>query len=219
MAEKVGASAGVKSIDLTADYAKSGFGNRIGFGRSPALIVVDMVQAYFEKGAPLYAEVEAELAVSHLLIASARQSQIPVVFTRVEYLPGGADGGYFYQKVAALSGLERGSPLGAFAAGISPEPDDIIVTKQYPSSFFGTSLAATLNAMGVDTCLICGLTTSGCVRATALDALQNGFRPVVIPDACGDRDPGVQKANIFDLGQKYADIVPSADVMTWMRSR
>jgi maleamate amidohydrolase len=92
-----------------------------------------------------------------------------------------------------------------------PAAGEIIVTKQYPSAFFGTQLATLLTARGIDTCIVTGLSTSGCVRASALDALQHGFVPVVVEDACGDRDRRVHEANIFDLGAKYADIVTSAE--------
>ncbi|MEY4159618.1 MAG: hypothetical protein RLZZ136_239, partial [Pseudomonadota bacterium] len=134
-----------------------------------------------------------------------------VVFTNVEYQNGGADGGYFYQKVPALSAFQKGSPLGAFPPSLQPSPTDIVVTKQYASAFFGTSLASTLHSAGVDTLLITGFSTSGCVRATALDALQYGFIPFVVRDACADRHPGPHEANLFDLQAKYAEVVSEAD--------
>ncbi|MBK5912381.1 isochorismatase [Rhodothalassium salexigens] len=206
--------------DLSADYAAAGFGNRLGFGRRPALILVDPVKAYVTPGAPLYAGVEAAVAACAELAEAARAAGVPVIFTRVRYMADGADGGRFYQKVAALACFAGDdAPLGAFAEPLAPRADEVVVTKQYASAFFGTSLAATLTAMAVDTCLIGGLTTSGCVRATALDALQHGFIPVVIPEACGDRDARVQAANLFDLGQKYADVVAMAEVLAHLRDR
>jgi len=197
--------------DLAADYAAAGFGNSLGAGARPALLVVDVVRAYLDPDSPLYAGVEDAVAAAARLVDAARAAGLPVIFTNVRYAPGGADGGLFYRKVAALRVFDAGSPLGAFPDSPAPRDDEIVVTKQYASAFFGTSLASTLRAMGVDCCYICGLTTSGCVRATALDALQSGFIPRVVPEACGDRDPRVQEANLFDLGQKYADIV-SIDV-------
>ena len=111
-------------------------------------------------------------------MSAARVAGVPVVFTRVEYQPDGSDGGLFFRKVPALASFVRGNPLGDFLDDPRPVDGDVVVTKQYASAFFGTSLASTLTAMGADTTVICGLSTSGCVRATALDALQHGFTPV-----------------------------------------
>ena len=137
----------------------------------------------------------------------SRGAGLPVIFTNVEYQPGGADGGVFYRKVPALKVFEAGSPLGAFPAVLAPQPGDVVITKRYASAFFATHLAATLTAMGVDTVLICGTSTSGCIRATALDACQHGFLPFVVADACGDRHPAPHQANLFDLQAKYAEVV------------
>ncbi|MEM8694672.1 MAG: isochorismatase family protein [Pseudomonadota bacterium] len=193
--------------ELDDDYEKAGFGGNLGFGKRPVLLVIDFVMAYLEADSPLYAGVEDELAVNERLVAAAREAEVPVIWTNVEYQPGGADGGQFYRKVPALKAFERGSPLGAFPPSLQPRDDELIVTKQYPSAFFGTTLAATLTSMNVDCCVVTGLSTSGCVRASTLDALQNGFIPLVVPDACGDRDQGVHDANIFDLKAKYADML------------
>lgn len=210
--------AGREPSDLGADYGKAGFGNRLGFGRKPALVIVDVVMAYLEPDSPLYAGVEDELAANERLLKAARTASIPVVFTNVEFTPGGADGGHFYRKVSALKVFDRGGPLGAFPPTLQPLEGEVIVTKQYASAFFGSSLASTLTAWGCDSAIITGYTTSGCVRATALDALQNGFVPIVVPEACGDRDTRVQEANLFDLGAKYADVVPEAEVIKYLKS-
>ena len=196
-----------------ADYAAAGFGGSLGFGRRPALLIVDFARAYLVPGSPLYLGGEAELAVSTVLRAAADAAGVPVVFTRVEYAPGGREGGLFYRKVTALRCFDRGNPLGDFDDRLRPRERDIAVTKHYPSAFFGTALAPMLHTLGIDTCVIAGLSTSGCVRATALDALCHGFIPVVVSDACGDRDAGVQAANLFDLQAKYADVVGSAAVV------
>lgn len=210
--------AGRDAGNLGDDYGKAGFGNRLGFGKSPALVIVDVVMAYLEPDSPLYAGVEDELAANERLLAAARNAHIPVVFTNVEYTPGGIDGGYFYRKIDALKVFDRGSPLGAFPPSLEPLDHETVITKQYASAFFGTSLAATLHAAGCDTVIVTGYSTSGCVRATALDALQSGFVPVVVPEACGDRDTRVQEANLFDLGAKYADIVPEREVLDYLKT-
>ena len=196
--------------DLANDYRGAGFGQGLGVGDKVGVLVVDVCRAYADPESPLFANCRPAFDACTELVASARSCGAPVVWTRVRYQPGGADGGLFYRKVAALACFDEGNPLGDWLDELVPADDEIVVTKQYASSFFGTSLASSLNTAGIDTLLICGVSTSGCVRATALDALQHGFRPLVVADACGDRDQRVHDANLFDLGAKYADIVDLA---------
>ncbi|MFD2137772.1 isochorismatase family protein [Novosphingobium resinovorum] len=150
------------------------------------------------------------------MTAAAREAGVPVIFTNVVYRAGGKDGGLFYQKVPALEAFLEGSPLGAFPDTLQPRADEVVVTKQYASAFFGTSLAATLTSMGVDSLFITGFSTSGCVRASALDALQNGFVPLVVADACGDRDERPHEANLFDLSKKYAEVLSEEQAIALM---
>jgi maleamate amidohydrolase len=199
---------------LRGSYEKAGFSAPLPFGKRPALLVVDVVQAYLEPSSPLFAQdfVDA-VAPNCSLIAAARAAGITVVFTCVVYSADGRDGGKFFQKVPALRSFIKGSPLGNFARGLNPQPEDVVIVKQYASAFFGTSLASTLNASGIDTVLVTGFSTSGCVRATALDALQYGFSPFVIREACADRDPRPHEANLFDLQMKYAEVVSAQWVL------
>jgi maleamate amidohydrolase len=199
--------------DLTADYAAAGFGGRLPFGNRPALLIVDVCNAYLDPASPLYAGVEGAFASNIRLVDAARMAGVPIVFTRVLYTADGVDGGLFYRKVPALQAYLPGNPLGNFPAGFGPRGDEVVVTKQYASAFFGTSLAATLNAMRIDCLLITGFSTSGCVRATALDALQNGFAPFVVRDACGDRAKKPHESNLFDLQAKYAEVVSEAEAL------
>lgn len=205
--------------DLSADYRTAGFRGRLGFGDRPAVLVVDIVRAYLEPDSPLYAGVEDAVASAARVVDTARDAGVPVIFTRVEFAPGGADGGVFYRKVPALRVLDAGSPLAEFPDEPRPRTGELVVTKQYASAFFGTSLASTLTAMGVDSVVIVGLSTSGCVRASAVDALQHGFVPIVVRDAVGDRDPRPHEANLFDLDAKYADVVGEAEVVTRFSAR
>lgn len=198
--------------DLAANYAGA-FDGRLPFGQRPALLLIDLVEAYLQPGSPLYAGIEPALESAMRMTAAARKAGIPIVFTNVEYQLGGADGGVFYRKVPALKAFERGSPLGAFPAVLAPLDDDIVITKRYASAFFATHLAATFTALGVDTVLICGTSTSGCVRASALDACQHGFLPFVVRDACGDRHQAPHEANLFDLQAKYAEVVSEAEAI------
>ena len=192
--------------DLAGNYAGA-FDGSLPFGKSPALVIVDMVRAYFDPQSPLFLGGEDVLASNKRLLAAARAASVPVVFTNVEYVPGGADGGVFYRKVPALSVFQQGSPLGHFLPDLAPQAGEVVITKRYASAFFATHLASTLTALGVDTVLITGVSTSGCVRATALDACQSGFLPFVVRQACGDRHPAPHEANLFDLQAKYAEVI------------
>lgn len=202
--------------DLDENYSAT-FDGRLGFGERPALILVDFVEAYFEASSPLYAGVEEALARALRLVDGARLAGVPVIYTNVVYQAGGADGGTFYRKLPALSVFEQGSPLGGWAKGIEPAADELVLSKQYPSAFFGTSLASTLTSMGVDTLLITGVTTSGCIRATCVDTVSHGFIPIVVADACGDRHASPHEANLFDMQAKYADVVDSEAVADYLR--
>ena len=195
-----------KNDDLTANYVGA-FDGRLSFGQRPALLIVDFVMAYLDPASPLYAGVEDALASNERLLAAARAAGIPVIFTNVVYQADGADGGLFYKKIPSLRVFLEGSPLGAFPPSLQPVDGERVISKQFASAFFGTSLAETLSEEGIDTLLITGLSTSGCVRATALDALQSGFAPFVVREACGDRHPAPHEANLFDLQAKYAEVV------------
>ena len=203
------------SQDLAQSY-KGAFDGTLGFGQSPALILVDFVEAYFDKDSPLYAGVEDALASALRLRDAAREADIPVFYTNVVYHEGGADGGVFFRKVPALEVFVAGNPLGAWPDGLEPAADEYVISKQYPSAFFGTSLAATLTAQGVDTLIITGLTTSGCIRATCIDAVSNGFIPIVVADACGDRHEAPHDANLFDMNAKYADVIDEAAAISFL---
>jgi len=208
------------SESLQANYARGGFGKSMPFGQRPALVVIDFVQAYLQPGSPLYAGVEQARADCATLLKSCRAAGIPIVHTNVSFQKGGRDGGVFFRKVPALACFEAGAypELARFADGLEPVPGETVITKQYASAFFGTSLASTLTALGVDTLLIAGVSTSGCVRATGVDACQHGFIPVVVREAVGDRASGPHEANLFDLQAKYAEVAELATVQRYLES-
>lgn len=210
--------AAVSDERLSADYAAAGFGRRLQPGRRPALLLIDLVQAYFTPGARLYLGDDSCLRSAARLLRVARRVGVPVVHTRVQYAPGGADGGVFFRKVAALAELVGDAPAGRFMPAVAPREGETVVVKQYASGFFGTSLASTLTALGVDTTVIAGVSTSGCVRATAVDACQHGFVPLVVRDAVGDRDPGPHAANLFDLQAKYAEVIDEQTATDYLNS-
>ena len=194
---------------LADSYSSGGFGLALQPGQRPALLLIDFVRAYLAEGSPLYAGAEPARAAAQALLEAARLAGIPVVHTNVRYQPGGRDGGVFFRKVPALKCFEAGAhpDLAAFAAGLEPVAGETVITKQYASAFFGTTLASTLTALGVDTLLIAGVSTSGCVRASAVDACQHGFIPLVVREAVGDRHPSPHEASLFDLQAKYAEVV------------
>ncbi|MEM9048843.1 MAG: isochorismatase family protein [Pseudomonadota bacterium] len=204
--------------ELDRNYARAGYHAQQVWGSTPALLLIDFAEAYFAQNSPLYGGegcVRARDAAAGLL-GEARRLGIPIVHTEVRFMPGGADGGVFYRKVPALSVFEAGNPLGRPVEALTPAAGEIVVTKQYPSAFFGTSLAATLTALGVDTLILTGLTTSGCVRASCIDAMSHGFITLVVEEACGDRAPEPHQANIFDMSAKYADVIPVAEAAAYL---
>ncbi len=203
---------------LTQDYHAAGFRGSLSFGTKAAFIIVDVVVAYLDPACPLYAGANAQAALesNKRLRQAAGKNNVPVVFTGVEFAADGRDGGVFFRKVPALKAFVKGSPFGRFPEGLQPGENDIVVIKQYASAFFGTSLASTLHAMGVDSVFITGYSTSGCVRATALDALQYGFIPFVVRDGCADRAPGPHESNLFDLQAKYAEVIDEETAISLM---
>ncbi|MEL7538625.1 MAG: isochorismatase family protein [Pseudomonadota bacterium] len=204
-----------ESLDVS--YRRA-FAGRLQPGDRAALLLIDFVQAYFEPTSPLYADVDAELERALALRDTARKHGIFVVYTNVVYQPGTGDGGRFFEKVAPLESFEAGNPLGAWPASLVPGTGELIVSKQYPSAFFGTSLASTLTARGIDTVVLTGLTTSGCVRATCVDAVSHGFIPLVVGDACGDRHASPHEANLFDMQAKYAEVIDAAAAAEYLAS-
>lgn len=194
------------------NYATGAFGAGLGFGQRQALVMVDFAQAYFVSDSPLFANRPEVVPQAEALLAWARARGLLIVHTRVEYRPDGLDGGVFFRKLPALQVFTTGHPLAETVPELAPLPNEPVVTKQYASAFFGTSLASTLRAQGVDCVLLAGMSTSGCVRASTVDAIQHGFIPVVVRDACGDRHPEPHEANLFDLGAKYADVLTLAQL-------
>lgn len=197
---------------------KRAYGNKLGYGKRPALILVDFVEAYFDKSCELYADVDQSLASALRVREAASAQNVPIVLTNLVYQQGGADGGVFYQKVKPLRHFQKGEPMGAWPKSLDPADNELVISKQYPSAFFGTSLASTLTALNIDSLIITGLTTSGCVRATCIDSVSHGFITIVVADACGDRHEDPHQANLFDMDAKYADVVNEASVIAYLNS-
>lgn len=193
--------------DGETNSSSAGFGGTLPLGNRPALIIIDPAQAYTEPSSPLFAGVGAAVDAMIALRERASRAGIPIVFTRVHYADDrGVLGGRFYQKVPSLRCFVEGDPLGDFISGLEPGDGDVVVTKHYPSAFFGTDLAAALHVRGIDTLLITGLSTSGCVRASTIDAMQHGFIPVVVRDAVGDPNPDAHRSNLRDIATKCGEV-------------
>ncbi len=201
---------------LASDVA--GFGRHLEPGKRPALILVDFVKAYFEPGAQLYMGLDSCLHSAARLLKAARDAGILIVHTQVSYSEGGVDGGVFFHKIDALKHFVGKAPLGEIMPEVKPLPSEVVIVKQYASSFFGTSLASTLQASGIDTLIVTGVSTSGCVRATAVDAIQHGYIPLVCREAVGDRNDGPHEANLFDLQAKYAEVMSEASILQYLAS-
>jgi maleamate amidohydrolase len=190
------------------------FTGRVGWGSRPAVVVIDLVRAYTDPAGPFgLPDSGPAVAATAELVAAARAGGYPVAWTVVRYAPDLADGGLFVRKVPALAAFAEGAPGGWGELTLEPASGEPIVVKQYASAFFGTSLASTLHGAGVDTVVLAGVSTSGCVRATAMDALNSGFRPQVVRDACADRTPALHENNLADVDAKYADVVDLAEAL------
>jgi nicotinamidase-related amidase len=204
----LGTSIAQRLDEALADLGRRGLTRELGFGTSPAVVAVDFTRAFTEPGMPLAADFGAELEHTARLLARARAKGVPVYMTTVAYDDADlADAGIWAKKVPASTTLRSGTPGAEIDPRLGRQPGDSVVNKKYASAFFGTDLSSRLTSRGVDTVLLCGCTTSGCVRATAVDGLQHGFRVMVVREAVGDRDPDAHLQSLLDMQQKYADVV------------
>jgi maleamate amidohydrolase len=195
-----------------------GFGGRGGFGRRPALVVIDMTLGFTDPESPLACDLEGPISEIQKLLEAARNSEIPVVFTTVAYRESDKlTAAAFIDKVPALLTLEAGTRWAEIDPRIAPRETEPVLNKLFASGFFGTGLSSLLTAAGIDTLIITGASTSGCVRATVVDALQYGFRPVVPREAVGDRNPDAHEANLYDIDAKYGDVVSTASSIGYLR--
>ena len=193
-----------------------GFAGTLRPGRRPAVLAIDLMRAYFDPASPLCLPSRDCLASGARVLSAARANGVPVIHTRVEFAPDGSDGGVFVRKVPALEHLYGGGPMSELMPEVAPVEGELVITKQYASAFFGTSLASTLVARGIDTVVLVGVSTSGCIRATGVDAVQHGFIPLVVRDAVGDRTPQTHEANLFDLQAKYAEVVDERTAVAYL---
>ncbi|MBT3145737.1 N-carbamoylsarcosine amidohydrolase [Neptunomonas phycophila] len=204
------------SADLQQNY-EGVWDTRIGFGQKPALVVIDFMKGYTDPESPLFApDVVKAVSASAPLIEQARSQGIPVIHTNILYHSGFMDGGVWLKKAPVMKAMVKGNPYAEFCDAVAPLESELIFTKQYASAFFGTSLSSTLTALGVDTVVLLGCSTSGCIRASAVDAMQYGFRPIVVRECVGDRHSAPHEANLFDIDSKYGDVVLREEVMEYL---
>jgi maleamate amidohydrolase len=200
-------------MDVEGIYHRAGYGMRsTGFGRRPAVVVVDLQNGFLDPANPLGRSPYILAAARHTaeLLATARTHGVPIIYTVIAIRPDGADKGLW--KID-LSPCIAGTPGAEVADVVRPDPADLVLTKRAPSAFFGTDLASHLIQRGIDTVLVAGCVTSGCVRATVVDAFSYGFR-VVVPEECvGDQTQDQHQANLLDIQLRYADVLPLAEVL------
>lgn len=193
-------------------YVRQGFGVRLGFGARPALLVIDFINAFNNPEQLGGGNIQEAIDNTARLLALARHLDLPIAFTSHVYAEDGSDDNVFLRKLPDTRILRPDTHETDIVDELDPRPGERIVRKHYPSGFFGTDLASWLTVRGADTAIVTGCTTSGCVRATVVDAMCHGFRPIVPRECSGDRAIGPHEANLFDMDQKYADVMSVEEV-------
>ena len=193
-------------------YVKQGFGLRVGFGARPALLIIDFINAFNKPEQLGGGNIQEAIDNTAQLLALARHLDLPIAFTSHVYAEDGSDDNVFLRKLPGTQILRPGMSETEIVSELEPRPGERVLRKHYPSGFFGTDLASWLTVRGADTAIVTGCTTSGCVRATVVDAMCHGFRPIVPRECSGDRAIGPHEANLFDMDQKYADVMPLEEV-------
>ncbi|RKO20414.1 isochorismatase family protein [Pseudarthrobacter phenanthrenivorans] len=192
---------------LRTEFRNKGLGGRTGFGERPALLVIDLIRGFTDTRSPLAGDLDSQLEATRQLLDSAREANVPVIFSTVAYDADLQEAGKWIRKIPSNSWLVEGSEWVELDERLGRRDDEMLLVKKYASCFFGTDLAARLVARGVDTLIIVGCTTSGCVRATAVDACSYGFHTVVVEEGVGDRAELPHLASLFDIDNKYGDVV------------
>jgi maleamate amidohydrolase len=199
-------------------YERAGLGQAVPRGEHPAVLVIDFSCGFTDPACALGADMTAEVEATKRLLDAAREKGLPIVFTTIGFEPSGKDGGLWLVKAPALADLELGGRWVEIDPRLERREDEPVVLKKGASGFFGTNLASILVSQGVDTVVLCGATTSGCVRATAIDLVQYGW-PTLVPRECvGDRAQAPHDANLFDIQAKYADVVALEEALAYLES-
>ncbi len=199
-------------------FKERGFGQRIGFGRRCALIVVDMIRGFTDPAQPLGSDLDEAIDATNRLISACRRIGAPIHFFVVGYRADLSDAGVWQRKMRGMSSLVEGSDNVKLDPRLDARGEDSVISKKYASCFSGTDLASRLVSQGVDTVIVTGCTTSGCVRATVVDAVQGGFRPIVPREAVGDRSGAAHHQSLLDIDAKYGDVMALDDVIAHLAS-
>jgi maleamate amidohydrolase len=200
-------------------YSDRGLGGRQGAGTRPALVIVDLNRGFTDPASPLHCDTDAAVEATARLLEAAREHGCPVAFTTIQYDEAGKRvAKAFIDKVPTLLTLAPDTPWPEIDPRITPLASEPVLIKLFASAFFGTPLAPMLAAAHCDTIIITGASTSGCVRATAVDGMQYGYKVVVPRDAVADRAAAPHEANLFDIDAKYGDVVSMEDALGLLRS-
>jgi maleamate amidohydrolase len=201
---------------MTSDeiYRTQQFGQKTGFGQRPVLLVVDFVNGFTDTRLLGGGNIQDAIAATVPLLSFFRERKLPVIFTRIVYAEDGSDAGIWCEKAPRLRLLTESADASQVVSELAPRAGELVVRKTQASAFFGTHLGSVLTSKSADTLVVAGCTTSGCVRASVVDAMSMNFRTVVATDAVGDRSLGPHEANLFDMGQKYADLLAVREIIT-----
>ncbi|WP_413542575.1 N-carbamoylsarcosine amidohydrolase [Citricoccus nitrophenolicus] len=202
---------------LRTEFKDKGLGGRIGFGKRPALVAVDLIRGFTDTKSPLAGDMDNQVHATQQLLELARNAEIPVIFSTVAYDADLQEAGKWIQKIPSNSWLVEGSEWVELDERMERRENEMLLVKKYASCFFGTDLAARLISRGVDTIILVGCTTSGCIRATAVDACSYGFNTIVVEEGVGDRAELPHLANLFDIDNKYGDVVSLEDASTYLQ--
>lgn len=197
-------------------YKHQKIGSRSGYGKRPALVVVDFVNGFNDADVLGGGNISSAISHTQKLLSSFRGKNLPIIFTRIVYAAESANAGVFCEKMPTLAGLTEDHPGGQIVPELTPLAGEIVIRKTQPSAFFGTDLAGSLIRKNVDTVVVVGCTTSGCVRATVVDAMSWNFRVIVPRECVGDRAIAPHEANLFDMDAKYADVAPLSEVNAYI---
>jgi maleamate amidohydrolase len=200
-------------------YRKQQFGQRTGFGKRPALLVIDFVNGFHDPEILGGGNIAEAVVATVPLLAFFRERGLPVIFTRIVYAEDGSDASLWCEKVPRLKELTERAHASRVVDALAPRPRELIIRKTQASAFFGTHLSACLTAKGIDSLVVAGCTTSGCVRASVIDAMSLNYRTVVATDCVGDRALGPHDANLFDMGQKYSDLMTGKEIVSELMQR
>lgn len=208
----------IKYKEIRNFYSQRGFAGRMGFGKKPSILVVDFSKGFTDERSPFGCNLDSQIRNSIRILREGRKIGVPIIFTTVAYNEGLKDAGLWIKKIPSLKVLTENSSWVELDPRLERRPDEIILVKKFASAFFGTNLSSLLTSQNIDTLIIIGCTSSGCIRATAIDSMQNGYYTIIPAECVGDRDEIPHEANLFDIDSKYGDVVTTEDVLQYLQT-